>query len=511
MNSLTGRKKHALSQLESEAAAEQPGTGKPGTNQSAPRTVHLFPHSHVHEGQFATTDQLYSGEDTSIYFGSVKDILDSTVAELLKDRLRTFTWADLKYFRMWWIQLDKAQQAKVKELVKRGQLDLVNGGWTVADETLTSYDQLLDNQMVGQQFLQKELGVYPKVTWSLESNGLSSGFAKMARDLGFDAMFYSQVKSDGPKYQVWRPDIKNFGQQKEILSLNIDQGGKGGSASYCWPNGFWIDKSYPVQDANLADDPAFETYVKAFYKDMSDYFATEKTNHAFRMFGCDMSHSEAALNYKVTDQLIKVWNKLGFNQTMKLLYSSPTKYVTMLAKINNDWKGDAWPVKKDEFSPVAANNSLWTGFYSSRPEMKKNVRDLARTFHSSLRLTSQAVLRQDSNSDTRVDQMMRQFNILDTEGNLLNNEAIGGTSLEQVNGYFNDKAREYKNRILDHNAALLVEKVKQHHNVGIRQLSGSLEYWQTYRHLASPYSRYNELLVVIQNPSIQDREELVQL
>lgn len=94
---------------------------------------------------------------------------------------------------------------------------------------------------------------------------------------------------------------------------------------------------------------------------------TEKTSHAFRMFGCDMSHSEAALNFKVTDQLIKVWNKLGFDQTMKLLYSSPTKYIDMIAKVNNDWKSDFWPVKKDEFSPVTSNNSLWTGFYSSRP------------------------------------------------------------------------------------------------------------------------------------------------
>ena len=100
---------------------------------------------------------------------------------------------------------------------------------------------------------------------------------------------------------------------------------------------------------------------------------------------------------------------------------------------------------------------------------------------------------------------------MDTEGNLLDSDAISGTSLNQVNGYFNDKAKEYKDRVLEKNGALLVEKVKQHHNVDVRQLSGSLEYWQTYKNLSSPYSRFNELLVVIQNPSIQDREELVQL
>lgn len=58
---------------------------------------------------------------------------------------------------------------------------------------------------------------------------------------------------------------------------------------------------------------------------------------------------------------------------------------------------------------------------------------------------------------------------------------------------------------------MLVDKIRFHHNIDIKQLSGSLDYWQSYKNLASPYSRYNELLVVIQNPSIQDREELVEL
>lgn len=109
---------------------------------------------------------------------------------------------------------------------------------------------------------------------------------------------------------------------------------------------------------------------------MTNYFQTEKTNHAFRMFGCEMSHSEASLNYKVTDKLMKVWEKLGFNQTMKLMYSSPNKYTDIIGMENDKWtKGEAWSLKKDEFTPVTFNNSAWTGFYSSRPQMKKNIRD----------------------------------------------------------------------------------------------------------------------------------------
>lgn len=84
--------------------------------------------------------------------------------------------------------------------------------------------------MIAQQFLQKELGVHPKISWQLDAFGLSSGYARLLRDVGFDAMFFSRVdiaekiemRSRKRKYTVWRPHEKNFGAQKDILSLNMD-------------------------------------------------------------------------------------------------------------------------------------------------------------------------------------------------------------------------------------------------------------------------------------------------
>ena len=42
-------------------------------------------------------------------------------------------------------------------------------------------------------------------------------------------------------------------------------------------------------------------------------------------------------------------------------------------------------------------------------------------------------------------------------------------------------------------------------------LSGSLDYWQTHTNLSSPFSHFNQLLVAVQNPSNQKREEVVEI
>lgn len=136
---------------------------------------------------------------------------------------------------------------------------------------------------------------------------------------------------------------------------------------------------------------------------------------------------------------------------------------------------------------------------------------MTRTLHSSLRLTSHQVLRQDVGSKARVDMMMYQFNILDALGNLVHHDAITGTSPGFVMGDFNDRALEFKNQVYDMTSKLLIDKLREHHNLNVTSLKGSMDYWQTHTKLTSPYSHYGELLVAVQNPSAQERDELVEL
>jgi hypothetical protein len=74
------------------------------------KVVHIFPHSHTDEGWLARTDDFFNGDDTSIYQGSVRDILDSSIKELLQGNNRTFTYAEIKYFKMWYFKQGEEMQ-----------------------------------------------------------------------------------------------------------------------------------------------------------------------------------------------------------------------------------------------------------------------------------------------------------------------------------------------------------------------------------------------------------------
>ena len=138
------------------------------------RVIHMIPHSHTDEGWLSTSDEFFSGDDvSSIYVGGVKDMLDSVVQQLLTNKNRTFTFAETKYFKMWYEKQSDFTKNEVKRLVKSGRLDLVGGGWSAPDEALTTYDAILDNFMIGQQFLVKEFNHSTKISWQVDAFGVS--------------------------------------------------------------------------------------------------------------------------------------------------------------------------------------------------------------------------------------------------------------------------------------------------------------------------------------------------
>jgi hypothetical protein len=78
--------------------------------------------------------------------------------------------------------------------VQDGQLEFVNGGWSAPDEACPTYDDLLDNWMTGQQFLINVFGYDAvkaglKMSWQLDSFGMSSAYARLASDVGIEALF----------------------------------------------------------------------------------------------------------------------------------------------------------------------------------------------------------------------------------------------------------------------------------------------------------------------------------
>lgn len=65
------------------------------------------------------------------------------------------------------------------------------------DEAITNADDIIDNFMRGHKFMSQELGVEePNISWQLDTFGVSKGYARLARDLGFDALFFTRIDTE---------------------------------------------------------------------------------------------------------------------------------------------------------------------------------------------------------------------------------------------------------------------------------------------------------------------------
>jgi alpha-amylase/alpha-mannosidase (GH57 family) len=49
----------------------------------------------------------------------------------------------------------------------------VNGGWVDNDEGCPNFDDIINNMMIGHEFIKKTFGVYPKVGWNVDTFGHS--------------------------------------------------------------------------------------------------------------------------------------------------------------------------------------------------------------------------------------------------------------------------------------------------------------------------------------------------
>lgn len=54
---------------------------------------------------------------------------------------------------------------EVRQLVSEGRLEFVGGGWSVHDEACPHFEDMINNMMVGHDFLNREFGVTPRVGW----------------------------------------------------------------------------------------------------------------------------------------------------------------------------------------------------------------------------------------------------------------------------------------------------------------------------------------------------------
>lgn len=100
-------------------------------------------------------------------------------------------------------------------------MEIANGGWSANDEATPYFDDIINNFMVGHEFLVKEFGVKPKIGWNIDDFGHTDTNTRLFSEMGFNAMFFSRLDHNekylkkthprGSTY-LWRPGKAHFGK-----------------------------------------------------------------------------------------------------------------------------------------------------------------------------------------------------------------------------------------------------------------------------------------------------------
>ncbi|CAL5361757.1 unnamed protein product [Camellia sinensis] len=333
--------------------------------------VHLVAHTHDDVGWLKTVDQYYVGSKNSIQGACVQNVLDSLVPALLADKNRKFIYVEQAFFQLWWTDQSEAVQSTVKQLVSSGQLEFINGGMCMHDEAAPHYIDMIDQTTLGHRFIKEEFDVTPRIGWQIDPFGHSAVQAYLlGAEVGFDSLFFGRIdyqdrakrKNEKSLEVVWRGS-KSLGSSAQIFAGAFPK-------NYEPPEGFYFeinDDSPIVQDNIKLFDYNVQERVNDFVAAALSQANITRTNHIMWTMGTDFKYQYAQTWFRNLDKLIHYVNQDG---RVNALYSTPSIYTDAKYREN-----ESWPLKTDDFFPYADRvNAYWTGYFTSRPSLKRYVR-----------------------------------------------------------------------------------------------------------------------------------------
>lgn len=112
-----------------------------------------------------------------------------------------------------------------------------------------------------------------------------------------------------------------------------------------------------------------------------------------------------------------------FHYNVTIGYSTPSQYIKAISEQNLEW-----PTRYFDMFPYAdVPEDYWTGYFSSRPNSKKFIRDGSANFHASNKYYSAKVIDQKSTDQEIEDALVMRLVMQDALGVSQHHDAITGT------------------------------------------------------------------------------------
>eukprot|EP00300_Choanocystis_sp_HF-7_P016033 c19276_g1_i4.p1 GENE.c19276_g1_i4~~c19276_g1_i4.p1 ORF type:complete len:969 (+),score=194.56 c19276_g1_i4:14-2920(+) len=314
--------------------------------------VHVIPHSHCDPGYKKTFEGYYLTE--------VHRTLTSVTQLLAQNPSLRFLWSETSYLDRWW-QDNPSQGAQFRELVRAGQIEIVNGGWVMHDEAITTYPDQITQLTYGHAVLRRLLGsdLYdslPKHGWQIDPFGPSSWSPTLMALLGYDAAVDNRIPMDTKdlyaKNQslqfVWRGSGSLDANSTQMLYHIL-------SDHYNSVGGFDFEQGgEPITPANVA------AKAQVYMNEVISRSAKYRSDILLVPFGTDFEFQNASIQFN-NMSLVMAYinahpNAYAPLKNVTIRYSTLAEYFAALRRT------------KTEFPTGQGSNFLpyqsWSGFYA---------------------------------------------------------------------------------------------------------------------------------------------------
>jgi lysosomal alpha-mannosidase len=387
--------------------------------------VHVVAQSHCDPGWLMTVDEYY--------YNRVKAILDTVTDNLIQYPERKFVWAEVSFFSKWWAQQTPLKQAQFRQLLTNKQWEWMIGGWVMSDNAVTTYSANIDQMTHGHRFLKEtfgELGI-PRIGWDIDPFGISKNIARMYKEMGFeyhviariDWIAKANMKNAKKMEFKWKVDTNG----SEILTHVIWD-------SYCTPSSLDFEGVYPWGYNNKTNPPPItpqnvEHYSELLVNITRSRASAYRTNHYMFPFGCDFEYA-STVNWGNMSILMDYINEHKDKYGINIKYSLVSEYFDAVKQASSNFA--SFPSYDYDFLPYADNTkSFWTGYFTSRPNLKLAARVGERLGRSAELLFTFAQA-QARSRDTFKQDFDSLYEMRSANGYIQHHDAITGTEREHV-------------------------------------------------------------------------------
>jgi len=307
----------------------------------------------------------------------VRRNLDQAIEELLREPRRIYSIECMFFLRLYWDR-HPAQREKVCALVNEGRLRLTSSGVTTADTLLPSAEAILRDLLIGQEWLRANGMVQePKLAYFADSFGCSPALPSLLNAAGFDrtavtridGMFFMGCDLELPR-RFPRPNSSAERLLNQERTLDFVWRDRNGAQVLCHWNAFTYGQGDMLAHVGLSRvylarvafsvrcDRHIARRIKQFVAQLAPY---SRTPYMLCPIGFDF--------VEPIPDLVALLDRYNQNHY-------PTTGVWTVNAGLDDYLAlvecyqDKLPVL--ELDP----NPYWTGFYTARPVLKKQCREL---------------------------------------------------------------------------------------------------------------------------------------